>query len=65
MDKGKRAASTIKNENIRMAELNMKKESKLLDERANRMRLTFFIAHINRLPIFVYLRISIRTNTSI
>jgi hypothetical protein len=35
----------------------MKKENKFLDERINRMRLTFFIAYINRLLIFAYLRI--------
>jgi hypothetical protein len=71
IDKGKRAASIIRNEDIEMAVLNMRKESKFLkknkflDERINRMRLTFFIAYIDRLPIFAYLKINIRSNASI
>jgi hypothetical protein len=43
----------------------MKKESKFFDKRINRMRLISLIAHINRLSIFVYLRISIYSNASI
>jgi hypothetical protein len=71
IDKGKRAASIIENKDIKIAELNMReknkllKESKFLDRRINRIRLAFFIAHINRFPIFVYLKISIRSNTLI
>jgi hypothetical protein len=45
IDKGKRAASIIKNKDIEMAGLNIRKESKLfkkkskfLDKRINRMR---------------------------
>jgi hypothetical protein len=40
--------TAIGNENIGMAGLNMRKEKKILNRRANRIRLTFFIAHINR-----------------
>jgi hypothetical protein len=35
IDKGKRAANIIKNENIRVAELNMRKESKFFKKKAN------------------------------
>jgi hypothetical protein len=71
IDKGKRAANIIENENIRITELNIRKKNKLLKEdkflnrRVNRIRITFFIAHINRFPIFAYLKINIRSNTSI
>jgi hypothetical protein len=71
IDKGKRAVNTRKIENIGMAELNIRKESKLLkenkilDRRINRIRLTFFIAHIYRLLIFVYSKINICSNTPI
>jgi uncharacterized protein (UPF0305 family) len=49
IDKRKRAANIIGNEDIGMAGLNMRKESKFLDERINRMRLAFLIAYIDRL----------------
>jgi hypothetical protein len=65
INKGKRAANIIRNEDIRIAELNIRKESKFLDKQINRIRLISFIAHINRFPIFVYLKINIRSNTSI
>jgi hypothetical protein len=71
IDKGKLTVSTIKNENIKIAELNIRKESKFFrknefsDKRINRIRLIFFVAHTNRFPIFVYLKISIRSYTLI
>jgi hypothetical protein len=71
IDKGKRAANIIGNEDIRIAELNIRKEnkllkeSKLLDRRANRIRLASLVAHIDRLSIFAYLRINICSNASV
>jgi hypothetical protein len=71
IDKGKRAANTIRNEDIGITGLNIRKESKFLKESEfldgwiNRIRLASFIAYIDRFPIFVYLKISIRSNTLI
>jgi hypothetical protein len=49
INKGKRAASIIRNKDIRITGLNIRKESKFLDKRINRIRLISFIAHIDRL----------------
>jgi hypothetical protein len=48
IDKEKRAANIIRIEDIGVAKLNVRKESKFSNERINRIRLTSFIAHIYR-----------------
>jgi hypothetical protein len=65
IDKGKRAVSIIGNTDIGIAGLNIRKESKFLDRRINRIRLIFFIAYIDRFLIFIYSKISIYSNASI